>query len=87
MSQDWYDPQHPCLDATDLREQFCCASPYLCKKHRTCTACQIDPLAYRQVVELLKEWERNIPRVADTTPAEDSLRARTLSALAAAEQP
>ena len=20
MSQDWYDPQHPCLDATDLKE-------------------------------------------------------------------
>ena len=20
MSQDWYDPQHPCVDATDLKE-------------------------------------------------------------------
>ena len=45
----------------------------------------LNPAAYRQVVEVLREWERNIPRISDETPAENSLRARTLKALALAE--
>ena len=53
-------------------------------KDKKCPTCKLNPAVYKLVVGLLAEWERNIPRMADETPAENSLRARTLSALAAA---
>ena len=37
------------------------------------------------LLTILKEWERMIPRMADETPAEGSLRARTLTIIAHAE--
>ena len=47
------------LKSTDT-EVFCCQSPTLCKKHRTCSHCHIDPVAYRQVVEALKEIKEGL---------------------------
>ena len=38
-----------------------------------------------ELLEVLKDWERNIPRMKDATPGEDSLRARALRAIAKAE--
>ena len=39
-----------------------------------------------ELLVMLKEWERNIPRMANETPAEGSLRARTLRLIARAEE-
>ena len=38
-----------------------------------------------ELLKILKDWERNIPRMKDSTPGEDSLRARALRAIAKAE--
>ena len=44
-------------------------------KDKKCPTCKLNPAVYKLVVGLLAEWERNIPRMADETPAENSLRA------------
>ncbi len=38
-----------------------------------------------ELLEILKDWERNITRMKDATPGEDSLRARALRAITKAE--
>lgn len=40
---------------------------------------------HNELIELLNDWVRMIPVMSDHTPAEDSLRARSLRALARAE--
>ena len=67
-------------------------APKMATGRTPCRCAAASPILYcalheaaPELVARLKEWERNIPRMANETPAEGSLRARTLRLIAHAE--